>query len=191
MRPSANVTNWRPIAPPYNNFAPVLFTIFVGTRHSDIDLGSLCWHSFCSFRDSQNSSVQPKFRFRLKQSALDILRVLTRLSLILASKQSVTGAKTYWINLLSNLESEIWNLSTRNTFPIKMKTTPSVKTSWLMFAKIWHLTLLWWEWFISADTPLMSPGRVVSVDCGLLSPLRAPAPVTRRRQPGLLLGPGD
>ena len=67
MRPSANVTNWRPIAPPYNNFAPVLFTIFVGlgTCHSSIDLGSLCWHSF---RDSPNSSVQPKFRFRLKLS---------------------------------------------------------------------------------------------------------------------------
>ena len=38
----------------------------------------------------------------------------------------------------------------------------------------------------------MSPGRVVSVDCGLLSPLRGPGTSDRhQRQPGLLLGPGD
>ena len=43
VRPSANVTNCRPIAPPYNNFAFVLFTIFcllIGTRQS---LKTLTW----------------------------------------------------------------------------------------------------------------------------------------------------
>ena len=184
MRPSANVTNWRPIAPPYNNFAPVLFTIFVGigTCHPDIDLDSLCWHFF---RDSPNSSVQPKFRFRLKQPALDILPVLTwpANSLSRHSKKLTpfqTSSKFFWI----------WNMKSvykKYFFKVSHLIKPTTASSLLLklsdwcLAQIWHLTLYCDEnglFLLTSD--VSGPGCVG----GLWSPLsllRAPAPVTATR----------
>ena len=91
VRPSANVTNCRPIAPPYNNFAPYFSQYFVGTCHSR-HWPWLCWHSF---RDSKNSSVQLKFGFRLKKSAPDLGGLGWRQTVSVSKAQKLTESTSF------------------------------------------------------------------------------------------------